>query len=310
MDSRRARSGCWVSHGHTDHIAAHREFLATGPTGAVLRQRHARSQPQAIAYGQPVPGPGYRITLHPAGHCLGSAQMLIELEDSGKRIVYTGDFKLRPNPAAESASVLPCDTLIMEATFGQPHYCFPPEEEVLDELDRFIQRSLNADATPVLLAYTLGKAQEALHHLLARGYKVRYDPSIERAVALYREWGVQFHGDHRAWAGESLRGAVALLPPTARRGPLYQHIRKPRTAFLTGWALDEGARFRFRADAAFPLSDHADFPELVRYARESGASQVFTVNGFPHLAEHLRHLGIPARHLPEVSSPQQLTLSV
>src|SRR5437773_11425569 len=97
MDARRRRTGCWVSHGHTDHIAPHQRFIATGPTAAFLRLRHARSEGMVVPYGEPVVGRGYQITLYPAGHCLGAAQLLIEM-DNGHRTVYTGDFKLRSNP--------------------------------------------------------------------------------------------------------------------------------------------------------------------------------------------------------------------
>ena len=308
MDALRGRAGCWVSHGHTDHMAAHKHFLATGPTGDILRRRHARSQALEVDYGQPVAGPGYQMTLYPAGHCLGSAQMLIETEQGGQRIVYTGDFKLRPNPTTPSAPILPCDTLIIESTFGHSRYAFPPEEETLDMLAGFVERCFARAETPVVLTYSLGKGQEALYHLLARGYSVRYDHSIGQMVELYQHWGVDFVGDHAEAESDGLRDKVVLLPPGGRRGAFYKSIPRPRTALLTGWALDQETRYRFRVDDAFPLSDHAGFPDLLRYVQESGARTVFTVNGFPDLAVHLRDQGIPAKHLDRNTSPLQLAL--
>lgn len=323
MDARRRRAGCWVSHGHSDHIAPHQRFLATGPTAAFLQLRHARSQAMVVGYDEPIPGRGCRITLYPAGHCLGAAQLLIELED-GHRVVYTGDFKLRANPTAlppsqagarlrraprESCPVIPCDTLIMESTFGHPRYAFPTEEEVLDLIGDFIHRCIGAGQTPVLLAYALGKSQEALYHLLQAGYRVRYHPQVAPGVSEYARWGVRFDGDHGALSEEVDRETVVLTPPGRALRDVFQYAPgRVRTAFLTGWAMDEGAPYRLRSDEAFPLSDHADYRELLRYALESGAREVYTVNGLPWLAEELRGRGITARHLAQVAGPVQLSL--
>ena len=311
MDSLRGRPGCWVSHGHTDHIAAHRHFLATGPTADFLRLRHPKSRPITVGYDEPVEGSGYRMTLHPAGHCLGAAQLLVELESTGRRIVYTGDLKLRSNPTSPPAPVLPCDTLVIEATFGHPHYVFPPQEQVLDDLTRFIDGCFHRGETPVVLAYILGKSQEVLHHLLERGLRVRYERRIGEVVRLYERWGAVFQGDHADAEEGDLAHSVVIMPPGSRRSPLFRSLVRPRTALMTGWALDEGARFRVRADAAFPFSDHADYSELLRYVEESGAKQVYTVNGMPHLAHHLSAMGIAAQHLDGKAAPppsRQLSL--
>jgi len=263
-----------------------------------------------VEYGQPQAGPGYQVTLHPAGHCLGAAQLLIEL-DSGYRVVYTGDFKLRPNPTAETCAVLPCDTLVMEATFGHPKYRFPSEDEALGLICAFIERCFVSDETPVLLAYSLGKSQEVLHHLLSRGYSVRYHPHISPGVEEYRRWGVEFEGDHGVIERGAGRETVILSPPGRALRDVYpQAPGGVRTAFLTGWAMDEAAPHRLRSDEAFPLSDHADYGELLKYALESGAREVFTVNGLPWLAQELWGRGIAARHLDQVPGPVQLALSL
>lgn len=308
MDARRRRAGCWVSHGHSDHIAPHQRFLATGPTAAFLQFRHARSQAMVVGYGEPITGHGCRITLYPAGHCLGAAQLLIELDD-GHRVVYTGDFKLRPNPTAETCPIVPCDTLIMESTFGHPRYTFPTQDEVLDMVFGFVNRCFEMEETPVLLAYALGKSQEALHHLLEAGYRVRYHPQIAPGVAEYERWDVRFNGDHGPLSYGLDRETVVISPPGRHLRDVYQYAPgRVRTAFLTGWAVDEGAPYRLRSHEAFPLSDHADYRELLRYALESGAREVYTVNGLPWLAEELRGRGITARHLAQVAGPVQLSL--
>lgn len=313
MDSLRPRAGCWVSHAHTDHIASHQQFLATGATAELMGLRYKRAVGRAIEYGQPVHAEGYRLTLYPAGHCLGSSQMLVEVESTGQRIVYTGDFKLRTNPTAGECPIIPCDVLVMESTFGHPSFQFPDEEQTLDLMRGFVEKCFALQQTPVLLAYSLGKAQEALWHLLGMGYPVRYDAQTAGIVQVYERWGVHFAGDHGAFdaADPALPpGGVALMPPAARRGDAYRALRRPRTAMLTGWAVDPVARFRFRTDTAIPLSDHADFPALVRYAEECGAGRVYTVNGTPDLAAHLRRRKIDARHLTAAEEAVQLSFSL
>jgi len=311
MDSLRARNGCWVSHAHTDHIAGHRDYLATAATADLMSLRYKRATGRPIGYGQPVEAEGYRLTLFPAGHCLGSSQMLVEVESTGERVVYTGDFKLRHNPTAAVAAIVPCDVLVMEATFGQPGYSFPDDRETLNRMREWIETCLNRSETPVVLAYSLGKAQEALWHLLEMGLPVRYDLSIGRVVGVYQRHGVTFDGDHGVYdpaVAPWPAGAVGLMPPHARRGETFRSLHRTRTAMLTGWAMEPDARWTYHTDATFPLSDHAGFPDLVRYAKESRARRVYTVNGAPHLAGHLRRMHIDARHL-EATNPDAVQLS-
>ena len=306
MDSLRPRNGCWVSHAHTDHIASHQEFLATGATADLMALRYKRAVGRHIDYGEPVHAEGYRITLFPAGHCLGSSQMLVEVEKTGLRVVYTGDFKLLHNPTAADCAIVPCDVLVMESTFGEPHFTFPDTEEAVHTLDLFIKQCLNSGQVPVVFGYSLGKAQEALWHLLNLGYPVRYDHNVAGVVEVYQRWGVDFPGDHAQFDVERPswpRGAVALMPPGARRGPFFRALHRPRTAMLTGWAVTgPEASFHYHSDAIIPISEHADFPALVRYAQESGAGRIYTVNGSPKLAAHLRKLHIDAQHLTTADS--------
>lgn len=313
MDSLRPRTGCWVSHAHTDHTASHQGFLATGATGDLMALRYKRAVGRAVAYGEPVQAEGYRLTLFPAGHCLGSSQMLVEVEATGQRVVYTGDFKLRHNPTADACPIIPCDVLVMESTFGHPSFTFPHEDEALAALRAFVEKAQGYGQTPVVLGYGLGKAQEALWHLLSLGYPVRYDAAVARVVEVYQRWGVSFAGDHAVFDPEVDQwpaGAVAVVPPTSRRGDFYRSLYRPRTAMLTGWAMDPVARFRYHCDDTVPLSDHADFPDLVRYAVESGAQRIYTVNGAPDLAAQLRRRHMNATHLEATGDAVQLSFAL
>jgi putative mRNA 3-end processing factor len=237
------------------------------------------------------------LELFPAGHVLGSAQLRVLR--GGVALGYTGDFCLEPTHAAERAEIVPCDVLVMESTFGHPHYTFPPKEEVLAGVRKFVEDALSDGVTPVLLGYTLGKAQEVEKWLCDLGLKVRAHPSIHAINRIYEAHGVALPNVRLLGAEGAERDEVVVAPPHLSWTAALRGVRRRRSAVLTGWAVDGGRRFR-GVDAAFPLSDHADYPALLRYARETGASRVFTVHGFvEELAAALRKLGIRAEPLRE-----------
>ncbi|MCX6024565.1 MAG: MBL fold metallo-hydrolase [Chloroflexi bacterium] len=306
MDSTLVKDFCMVSHGHSDHTARHRKVLATPGTARILRARDRVKSVIELPYNTPWETDSYRVTLHPAGHCLGSAQMLMEMEDTDERLVYTGDFKLRPNGTAETAPIIPCDALIIDATYGHPRYTFPPDEEVLDRLCAFVDRALNDGAVPVVLGYALGKSQEVLKVLVQRGYQVSAHKDIYAMAQIYEQEGVSFGGEYMQFEGEDLRGRVLIAPPHRRTAPEIARIPRRREVMISGWGIDRSARFRFKVDEVLPFSDHADFPTLLRYVQESGARRIYTVFGFPDLAARLQAEGYEAHHL----QPHQMMLPI
>lgn len=293
LDAHRKAELSFVSHAHSDHIARHDRVIATAPTLALMQARLG-------ALKAPLPAPYRRafelgrllLELFPAGHVLGSAQVRVVRED-GRRVVYTGDLNHRRARTAEPLEVAECDTLVMESTFGHPRYRFPPREEVLGDLERWARRQLEDGVVPVVLAYPLGKAQEAIAHLEASGLKVVAHPSVHAVCEVYRAHGVALAP--RCFDGRVEPGEVAVFPPFGRSQAL-RRVQPRATAVLTGWAVDGAAAQRYRADVAFPLSDHADFDGLVEYALATGAEEVVTVHGFAdELAEALRGRGLVAR---------------
>lgn len=185
---------------------------------------------------------------------------------------------------------------------GEPRYRFPPADETVARLCALIDASLADGETPVVLAYALGKAQEALYHLLARGYDVAVHGAIARLCGVHLELGHGFPGPGR-WTryrrGE-LAGRVLLTTPGTRNASMVRSLARRRVIYLTGWALHPAARVMYRGvDEVLPLSDHADVAELERMARESGARKILTVHGSPKFARHLRSIGLDAVHLDE-----------
>ena len=292
----------FVSHAHSDHTGAHREVISTAATVRLMRARGARAeQEQVLPFDDArefnageLP---FRITLLPAGHILGSAMAFIEAV--GESLLYTGDFKLRPGLAAEACMPRAADWLVMETTFGRPGYCLPPTDKVRDQIVSFCRQALAEEAMPVLLAYSLGKTQELLRSLEGAALPVALHGAAWRLTRIYEEFGMKFPAYERHEPGNG-RGRVLISPALSGRMVRDQLGSAARTAVVTGWAMDASCRFRHQADAAFPLSDHADFPDLIEFVRRVSPRRVYTLHGFAaDFAQTLRELGYDAQALSE-----------
>ncbi|MBI5386320.1 MAG: MBL fold metallo-hydrolase [Verrucomicrobia bacterium] len=308
LDAPRARKGperVFVSHAHADHTAAHREVIFSAPTAELMRARiRGQRVEHTLSFGEGREFTGnqssYRLTLLPAGHILGSAMALIE--HAGHTLLYTGDFKTRPNLSSEPcdpALAVGCETLIMETTFGRPAYQFPPAERVLDDVIRFCREALADHATPVLLAYSLGKGQEVLCGLADCGLPIAIHPGVWRMTKIYEQFRCRFP-PHELLEPDRAAGKVLICPPQAVKSSVVQKLGRVRTAIVSGWAVEPGCRFRYGTDAAFPLSDHADFPELIAFVKRVAPKTVLTLHGFAaDFAQSLREVGFDARALSE-----------
>jgi hypothetical protein len=295
LDAKRPRECSVISHAHADHIQSHASIIATPATAKIFEHRVKPTASTLLDFYEAKDFGNYKLTFYPAGHCLGSAQTLIEY--GGERVVYTGDFKLRTGLSCEPPEIVRCDTLIMECTFGHPEFIFPKDEEVHALLYEQVDRAFVLGCQPVVFGYSLGKSQEALKVLLGGGYSVAVHDSVMAIVEIYREMGIEFEGDYRPLDFNDTHGMVALMPPGARRGYGIQAITNPYTIYLSGWGMDPRARYRYRTHSVLPLSDHAGFDDLERYVIESGAKKVYTLYGDHYFASHLRQMGIDAEHL-------------
>jgi len=301
IDSMRSRDRCYVSHGHADHAREHDVVVATPNTARICRTRFKRKSRRACsfeehAFNEPWDVGDACLTLFSAGHVLGSSQLLIEGERG--RFVYTGDFKLASSLTAEPTEVKRCDVLLMECTFGQPHYVFPPRDEVAAEMTSFARDTLDRGAIPLFYAYSLGKAQEAMALLGGAGIPLVVHPTIATMAQTYADCGVALPA-HRAYDQQTFAGDAAVIwPPSARALP-WVAGRRVRDAVLTGWAMDRSARYRYGATRAFALSDHADYPSLLRYIEMAQPTKVLLMHGRRDFTDRLRRLGIDAEYLEE-----------
>jgi Cft2 family RNA processing exonuclease len=249
-----------------------------------------------LNFGQDLELDDVRIRLYPAGHVLGSS--MIHIENAGGGLLYTGDFKMQESWTAESIEIPCADILIMESTFGDPQYCFNSDrEKLVDELVRFVDDAICWGCSPVVLAYNLGKAQEAMKVLGDLGYKVKAFNSAWEIAQVYCDFGIQFN-NCTPWDGQTLAGGeVLVIPPHVKKFRSVQSLPRLRTVLLSGWANSDKTRYRYGADQAIALSDHADFDELLEFVRRVKPKKVYCTHGLEEFPRHLRRIGFNAELL-------------
>ncbi len=306
LDPWNAKRLAFVSHAHSDHIAAHEEIIVSERTARLMQARlPGERHEHVVAFSQQANVCGLEIMLLPAGHIFGSAQFFLET-DAGS-LLYTGDFKLRPGRSAEATEWRQADTLIMETTYGLPRYRLPPTDEVIAQIVAFCRDALEENAVPVLLGYSLGKAQEILCALSGAGLKPMLHGSVYRMTRIYEQFGQSFC-EYDRYDAANVAGKVLICPPSANRSRMLEKIPHKRVAMISGWAVDPNARYRYQVDAAFPLSDHADYTDLVRYVELVQPKRVLTLHGFAaEFARDLRERGFEAWAL---SQENQLELTL
>jgi DNA ligase-1 len=308
LDPWDAKPLAFVSHAHSDHIAPHDEIILSERTSRLMQARMpGERREHVLAFGEAAQVHGLDMTLLPAGHIFGSAQFFLNTERGS--LLYTGDFKLRHGRSAEPAEWRQADTLIMETTFGLPRYCFPPTEHVIAQIVAFSREALEENAVPVLLGYSLGKAQEILCALAGAGLKPMLHGSVYRMTQIYEQFGQSFC-EYERYDAQAVAGKVLICPPSANRSRMLEKIPQKRVAMISGWAVDPNAKYRYQCDAAFPLSDHADYSDLIRYVELVQPKRVLTLHGFAaEFARDLRDRGVEAWALTQ-ENQLELTLPV
>ena len=261
-----------ISHAHADHaIAANKEVWCTGPTRGIMKVRYKdrlKSSFNIVGYREIFEINGVKVQLFPAGHILGSSQVVIDHE--GVRYCYTGDFKLRPDASCEPFEIVPCDVLITETTFAQPGYEHPPEEEEMNKLKAYEKTNL------VIGAYNLGKAQ-SLTLLLNKYFpnrRIMVHPEATIFHRLYEQEGIVLgpwqHYNYQLFRRTT--GNILIAPPRAMS--TYFRDVGVVTAFATGWKQSP-----HRSHFNFHMSDHADWNEILTLVEKTGAKKIITVHG-------------------------------
>ncbi|MBD3223446.1 MAG: hypothetical protein GF313_01850 [Caldithrix sp.] len=298
LDARRVKPFGFISHAHADHIARHKEILCSPPTAEFLKKRLKKSNVKKIPYGQIFTMKDVKLSLHPAGHILGSAQILVRKNEQS--LLYTGDFRTGASRTVEDFETVEADQVILETTFGRPKYVMPPREDIEARLIDRCKEKLAKGTTPVVFAYALGKGQEALKILTDAGLPVAVEYNIYRYIDIYRRFGVQFK-TYRKFKRSEYRDHVLLLPPGFRHQRFIRNLPEKYTIFLSGWGMDNSSKFRFQVDEVMPISDHADYEELISYIERIKPEEIYCTHGFRDFVSRLKNAGYRAHDLQSMS---------
>ena len=288
-----------ITHAHGDHLrAGSRAYLCAAPGERLVRQRLGEEASiRAVAYGEPVSMDGVHVSLHPAGHILGSAQ--IRIEHRGEVWVASGDYKRDPDPTCPPFDPQPCHAFITEATFAVPVFRWDPPARTVREICAWWDEMRAAGRPAVLFGYALGKSQRVLAELASCTDRPVYvHGSLLEAVSVYRDAGVPMVPTLLATEekrGRSFAGELIVAPLSARGSIWMRRFGDHSSAFASGWMRVRGARRRRAYDRGFALSDHADWDGLLRTIDETGAERVFVTHGYTEqLARHLTERGLAA----------------
>jgi putative mRNA 3-end processing factor len=304
-----------VTHGHADHARpGSRTYYAADSCVPILSARLPKDAViRGVPYGERFRLGDATVSFHPAGHCLGSAQVRVEHE--GHVAVAAGDYKRAHDPTCERFEVVPCDTFVTETTFALPVYRWDDPDETADEILDWWLENRDRGRVSVLACYALGKAQRLLGMLAsrcdARGVERRrafVHGALDPLISVYRDAGIDLLDTWKL--GESgrargkvnpFRGELVMCPPSAVGSQWIKRLGKASeidTAMASGWMRVRGMRRRRGYDRGFVLSDHADWPDLVRTCRETGATKVYCTHGNTEiLVRHLAEQGLDAEPL-------------
>jgi putative mRNA 3-end processing factor len=303
-----------VTHAHGDHLRpGSAAYLVAAPGEALARARLPfDASLRSVPYGEAHLLNGVRVSLHPAGHLLGSAQ--VRIEHRGEVWVVSGDYKLEPDPTCAPFEPLRCHGFVTECTFGLPVYRWTPQQEVFDELNAWWRGNQERGRATMLLGYALGKAQRLLAGLDPAIGPICTHGAMDRMTTLYREAGValaptapvsSFPARHD-WSR-----SLILAPPGSQVTPWARRFGDAATGFASGWMQVRGNRRRQALDRGFALSDHVDWPSLLHAVEATGATTVWATHGFTApLVRYLIERGLDARALTtrfegELDTPEE-----
>jgi putative mRNA 3-end processing factor len=290
-----------LTHAHADHAyQGNQQYLVPQEGERLSRIRLGdEARITGVPYGESRDLNGVKVSFHPAGHVLGSAQ--VRVEHKGEVWVVSGDYKLTPDATCAPFDSVKCHQFITEDTFGLPVYRWLPTELVFEQINDWWRRDREDGKASVLFAYSLGKAQRILNGIDASIGPIYTHGAVERLTQAYRESGVEM--PETIYAGsvndkKKFPGSMIIAPPSAAGSAWLRRFGKHSTGFASGWMMVRGARRRRAVDRGFVLSDHADWPELNIAIRATAAETVYVTHGFSEeLVRWLNETGMNAKPL-------------
>jgi putative mRNA 3-end processing factor len=298
IDPWRPVSRAVITHAHSDHARAGMgKYFCSAPGVGVLQHRVGKDSPiHGIPYGEEHQINGVKVSLHPAGHVLGSAQ--VRVEHHGEIWVASGDYKVAADPTCAQFEPVKCHTFISESTFGLPIYRWQPSEAIFAEINRWWADNTAHERTSVLFGYSLGKAQRLLAGVDASVGPILVHGAVDAFLPLYKAEGVQLPETQLATvdAAKATRGrALVVAPPSADAESWMRRFGEVSLAAASGWMQIRGTRRRAAADRGFALSDHADWDGLHQAIKATGCTRVLVTHGYTQpMVRWLREQGYQA----------------
>ena len=290
-----------ITHAHADHARPGcGSYLSTAASGPILKHRLGDGiNLRTLEYGETLSLSGLHISLHPAGHILGSAQIRMELD--GQVWVVSGDYKTEADRTCASFEPIECHTFVTESTFGLPIFRWQAQGVILEDINAWWRNNRDLGKTSLLFVYALGKAQRVLSGLDPSIGPILTHGAVEHINACYRREGI--HLPETRWVGDidasdDLDGAIVLAPPSADNGSWTRKFKHLSRAFVSGWMQIRGHRRRRAIDRGFVLSDHCDWHQLNSAIKKTSADAIWVQHGYSaELARWLQESGRDARDI-------------
>ena len=284
-----------ITHGHSDHARwGSKNYLCHHRSIPILQARLGPNHYQGLDWNETLFLNGVKISLHPAGHIIGSAQ--VRLEYKGEVWVVSGDYKTENDGLSGAFEAVPCHTFITESTFGLPIYKWKKQEQIFSQIQNWVRANMADEKTSVLIAYSLGKAQRLLPCLTGITDKIFVHGAVYNMHQALVAAGCSLPPVQRVMPDTSkteLKGAVVIAPSSAEGSPWLKRFYPYAIGICSGWMQVRGNTRRKNADAGFALSDHADWPGLLKAIKETGAQKVYVTHGFQHaFSRYLNEQGI------------------
>lgn len=271
-----------ITHGHSDHARpGHQEYLCHTLSKEILKLRLGKDiSVQTLNYNETIFINGVKISLHPAGHIIGSAQ--VRLEYQGEVWVISGDYKVFNDGVSTPFEAVKCHSFITESTFGLPIYDFDPFDRIYSDMNQWWKTNSEEGFNSVIIGYSLGKAQNILQHLEPSIARIYLHGAIANINDALRISGMDFKGERlgESFDRKKLKGDVIVAPMSAIGSPWLRKFLPYRIAVCSGWMALRGARRRYGVDKGFVLSDHCDFKQLNYAIKETGAENIYVTHGY------------------------------
>ena len=300
LDPWRKVDTCIISHAHSDHSRfGMKKYYTHHHSLPIMKLRLGENiNVKGLEYGEELNIKGVKFSLHPAGHLIGSAQVRVQHEDDVW--VYSGDYKLENDNVAAPFEAIKCNTFITECTFGLPIFNWSPQNEIFDEMQKWILDNHKKGLTSVILAYSLGKAQRIINNLNLEKFNINTFThySVENINQIYRENSIQIKPTYlinKDTDASNIKGNLVIAPPAVLESAWLKKLQPYKTAMASGWMNLKGAKRRRNVDKGFVISDHADWKDLLKAIHLTGAERIITTHGYTRtFSKYLNQVGYKA----------------